>query len=265
MVAGDVKVSITTPRAFGCNMFDGVDDYVEIAHNACQLGANLSNGFTVSAWINPRSVGESSGRILDKSAGTDAQNGVRINIFPSGGNYKVGSNINVGTASSSAELSFGTWKHILVTISAAQLLNTYVNGVLSGTANQDLVQGISAITTTNVMRIGNRSQATDRTFNGSIRDVKMWNRVLTSAEITEDYAGAPNTNGLLYHYKLNGNYTNYGTLPDGSTATATNSGSTPSIVDDTVAAAIKAQRVASTDKWLLTKIGKSQILHSNIE
>jgi hypothetical protein len=34
--------------AFNYNDFDGTDDYVEVPHNAAQLGANLSNGFTIS-------------------------------------------------------------------------------------------------------------------------------------------------------------------------------------------------------------------------
>ena len=48
MAEGDVVVVNTNSRAFNANVFDGVDDYVEIPHNAAQLGANLSNGFTIS-------------------------------------------------------------------------------------------------------------------------------------------------------------------------------------------------------------------------
>ena len=36
--------------------FDGVDDFVDVPHNALQLGTNLSNGFTISAWINPKDL-----------------------------------------------------------------------------------------------------------------------------------------------------------------------------------------------------------------
>jgi hypothetical protein len=49
----------------------------------------------------------------------------------------------------------------------------------------------------------------------------MWNRVLTATEITEDYQGKNNTNGLIHHFKLGGDYTDYGSVG----VTATNSGS----------------------------------------
>jgi len=202
------------------NVFDGVDDYVEIPHNAAQLGANLSQGFTISAWINPRSVGETSGRILDKNTSDLGANGWRYGCLSLNRVFFI---INAGTQSSCANnaVPYKVWTHVILTISSGQLANFYVNGVLSGTADQDLVQTISTITTTNVMRIGNRSTATDRTFDGSIRSVKMWNRVLTASEIARDYAGITPANPI-HHFKLGGDYTDYGSVG----VTATNSGST---------------------------------------
>jgi hypothetical protein len=57
----------------------------------------------------------------------------------------------------------------------------------------------------------------------------MWNRVLTSAEIALDYAGQ-NVDGKILDVPLGGNYAN-----------GTNSGSVSTIVDDTIATAIKTQ------------------------
>ena len=170
----------------GATSFDGVDDYVEIPHNAAQLGANLANGFTISVWINVKSQGESGGRFLDKSTTTTGGAGFYFRIATSD---RLALQINSGPAILSAvnPIVYGTWYHVLVTVSSAQLVNFYVNATLNGTADQDAVQAISTITTTNDMRIGNRSGATDRTFDGLIQDVKMWNRVLTSAEIKELY------------------------------------------------------------------------------
>jgi hypothetical protein len=221
MAAGDITAKRTNYSDFPCNVFDGVDDYVEIPHAAQQLGANLSNGFTISAWINPRGFGENStGNIISKSTGTGAQNGF---YFAVGNNSNVFVGLNNGTLRGSANNSnpLRIWTHALITISAGQLINFYVNGTLSGNANQDLVQAISTITTTNAMRIGNRSTATDRTFDGSIKDVKMWNRVLTTTEITEEYQNKNHTDGLIHHFKLGGDYKDYGSVG----VTATNSGS----------------------------------------
>ena len=78
----------------------------------------------------------------------------------------------------------------------------------------------------------------------------MWNKVLTTAEIAEDYAGkTPSKEFLIHHFKLNGDYTDYGLVG----ATATNSGSTPQIIEDRVAAVIKASYVGDKDKFLIFK------------
>jgi hypothetical protein len=248
MVAGDVDVKTTTMRCLNSNMFDGVDDYVEIPHNAAQLGASLANGFTISAWVNPKGFGElNAGRILDKSPDLSSSNGFRFAITS---NSSVTFNINVGTAKSSANNSvlLGVWTHVLVTVSGS-LANFYVNGTLSGAANQDMVQGVSAIIATNVMRIGNPSSSTDRSFDGAIRHVKMWKRVLTAAEIAADYAGTPATSGLIHWFKLGGDYADYGSVG----ATATNSGSVQRIVEDLAKTAIKTQRTTAgaTGKYMI--------------
>jgi hypothetical protein len=261
MAAGDVKVGITTTRAFNANVFDSVDDYVEIPHNDAQLGANLSNGFTISAWINPKSASPV-GRIFDKSTTNVGGNGFRL-FQRNTPTPALGFTINNGTQANSLDngIIVNLWQHILVTISSAQLANFYKNGSLSGTANQDLVQTIATITTTNAPRIGNRSTATDAPFDGSIRDVKMWNRVLTSAEIAQDYAGAIISSGLIHHFKLGGDYADYGSIG----VIATNSGSISQIVEGNVAVAIKAQRVTANDKFLMCRGAGGQIVHAAIE
>ncbi len=190
--------------------FDGVDDYVQVTEtNLTQFnGTGLANGFTISAWINPKSIGETNGRILDKSTGTAGQEGFTLNLAS---NNRVQFGLNNGgfKASANNASNFGVWTHILVTINSSQILNIYSNGVLSGTANQDLVQAISTINTTNAPRIGNRAGATDRTFDGSIDEVRMFNRVLTTDEITAIYNSGRiannslNSTGLILYVPFN--------------------------------------------------------------
>jgi len=198
------------------NVFDGVDDYVEVPHSSAQLGANLSNGFTISAWINPRSLGEASvGRIIDKNSGTNSF------VFNVRTTNSVAFVINGGTQRQAGAdaITLGIWQHVLVTISSGQLVNFYIDGVATGTADQDLVQTIATITSTEPILIGNRA-ATTATFDGSIAQVKMWNRVLTTEEITNDYSGITPANPIHY-FKLGGDYRDYGSVG----VTATNSGS----------------------------------------
>lgn len=190
MAAGDVTADRAEASKFVGASFDGVDDYVEIPHHASQLGANLSNGFTISVWIFPIATAASQKRIFDKTTATGAENGFALRIDDTNP-QAISFRLNAGTVAISANLAapLRIWTHVIITVSSAQLANIYINGVLSGAANQDLIQTIATITTTNAIRIGNRATATDRPFDGCIKDVKMWNRVLSAAEIAEDYAG----------------------------------------------------------------------------
>jgi hypothetical protein len=261
MAAGDTSVVLTKNRAFPCNVFDGVDDYVEIPHNAAQLGANLINGFTISAWINPRSAGEGaaagSGKVIDKTSGLDTgftlqmrQDSSKVNFYMKSANKLTETNA----------VTFGTWNHYLITISNAtpSLGNMYKNGSLTGTANTNLGNSISNITNIGNLQIGNMNNSTAQTFDGSIRNFKMWNKVLTAAEITADYAGVtPALTNLIHFFKLGGDYTDYGFVG----VAATNSGSLPQVVNDTIAAAVKAQRATTgaTGKFMIYKGAEGQV------
>ena len=259
MAAGDANVALTTTRAFKCNVFDGVNDYVEIPHNANQIGVNLSKGFTISAWIYAKSLGELAGKILTKG-GTSGINGFFLGI-PAAGNT-ISAVINNGTARSAATgaITYQKWYNVIVTISSLQLCNFYIDGIISGNENQDLVQGISAITSTAVMRIGNQSLGTDRTFDGGIKDVKMWDRVLTSEEIIiVSEGGTPPT--PIHHFKLGGDYTDYGSVG----TDATNSGSVVQIVEDNVAVAVKAQRVTANDIYMIAELPGGRIITAVVE
>lgn len=264
MAAGDVKVSNTKVRAFNCNVFDGVDDYVEVPHHPYQLGAYLANGFTISAQIMLRTYGESNvGIILDKSTSNTGGDGFVFSVENSGAVERLRIRINdsAGIASANGSILLTRWYCVMITVSYDSKCNFYINGVLSGAADQVCAQNISAITTTNVMRIGNRVGDTDRSFNGSIKGVKMWNRVLTTAEIAADYARTTPTPGLIHHFKLGGDYADYGMVG----ATATNSGSVAQTVDDNVAVAVKAQRVGANDKWMIYRGQGGQVGTVEIE
>ncbi len=169
--------------------FDGVDDYVEISHNANQL---LTGGGTIEAWVNASGYGESGtfgGKIVDKSTSTGGQDGYTLFVRDQAvSNQNVfGFTINNGPEVSSAadSLVFGSWRHVAVTWDTTGLATIYVNGAKSGTPV--ISAAASYITTTNTLRIGNRSLATDRTFDGLIDDVRIYGVALTASEIQKHY------------------------------------------------------------------------------
>jgi len=252
MAVGDVHANLTNPLAKRGAMFDGVDDYVEVPHNANQLGTNLTNGFTISAWIYMKSSGEGSvGRVIDKSTATNASDG----FYLRSGTNQVKFRLNAGTeAQTAGDITFGGWHHITVTVTAAGLCNIYKNGTITGSANQNLGQATSTITTTNAPRIGNLTGATTTTLDGTIGKVKMWNKVLTTAERALDYAGRE-VKGTIIDVPLQKNY-------DG----VTNSGSRLVAIDDQVATAVKTARAlgGATDHHMIA-FNESKVFTVEVE
>ena len=267
MAAGDVDVKITAANAYNSNFFDGADDYVEIADNSHHRGSNFVQGITLSAWIRPLSDGEIaagvlSGYVANKSASTVATTGWIWAIRGSSNamTFYTGGSTTKAVGATNSLTYRGDWIHVLVTQNAStKSAQNYVNGATSGSAATN-DGSISATTSSNTMRIGNLSTGTTQSFDGYIRDFKMWNRVLSAAEITADAASKTNTVGLVTHLKLGGNYVDQGVT--GLTATA--SGSVAVISDGALPAIVAAQRGASTDTWLIADTMGSQILTTNI-
>jgi hypothetical protein len=172
------------PDSNGAWDFDGVDDYIEVPHHVNQL---LVNGMSISAWVKPDTIGESNGYIIDKSTSTSAGGGFAL--LTAGTLNRVGFRVNSfastrTSATNSVTPGDGLWHHVVVTAAADGTINFYVDGVLSGTPNQT-GGPLSGITTANPIRIGNRSTATDRTFDGGIANLRLYSRVISTAEITE--------------------------------------------------------------------------------
>ena len=187
-------------RVGGAWEFDGVDDYIEVPHNANQL---LTQGGSISAWIYAGSAGPGSGsttggRVIDKSTSISADDG--FTFYTSKGTPNtMAFRINEGTIilSGTNSIPFNTWTHVLVTFNASGFVTHYVNGVVSGTpANTNSSSGI---TTTNALRIGNRATSTNRPFNGTIDEVIIYNVSLSADEIMNLYLdGLVNKSETVY-------------------------------------------------------------------
>jgi hypothetical protein len=87
----------------------------------------------------------------------------------------------------------------------------------------------------------------------------MWNKVLSSTEIAQDYAGqATATSNMIHNFRLGGDYTDYGTV---GTA-ATNSGSVVATISGDVATAVKTQRTTTgaTGKFYISRGQEGQVI-----
>jgi hypothetical protein len=169
----------------GFSDFDGSNDYVDVAHNANQL---LTGGGTLMAWIrvDSQGIGTASTALIDKSNGITGNSGwrwgVRGDSFPGGIFFQINSGTVISTPNNS--ISLNNWFHVAVAFTSGGVLTMYVNGLSVSTGTTGSASGI---TTTNALRIGNRSGATDRAFDGEIDAPFVSSQQLTASQVLAYY------------------------------------------------------------------------------
>jgi hypothetical protein len=160
-----------------------------VAINGAGNLANLyKTGMTVAAWIKPGAL-SAGGRIADK----DNNNGgwffgmsnakvqfVADQFIPDG-------SVAAAAASrvSAGSTTLNTWQHVVATwdgTTNASNIHIYINGVLSDGAAVN-GSGIADLDSSTPFTIGNRPVDLKRNFPGSIDEVRVYNRVLTQAQI----------------------------------------------------------------------------------
>ncbi len=165
-LVGVTHLPIWTPNGLS---FDGVDGKVDITSGQVVGSGAVSFG----TWIYLNGWGGSNlGRI--------AGNGQMSFYVSSGENLLYfSSNGIVSKYSAINAISLSRLYYVVATRNSTGLTNLYINGVLSGTANE--TSGTPVSGTTDLI-IGGRSDNL-RNFNGFIDDVRIYNRVLSVDEI----------------------------------------------------------------------------------
>ena len=133
---------------------------------------------TICSWINPLNTGGGgNGRIITNGKTIFLVTGYLSNrlAFTSDGVTWI--------FSGDSSITFNQWQHVCITRSSTGNSNYYINGNLNGTANQN--SGTPGVKQFDVI-IGNANTLT-LGFNGSLDEIMIFNRELSSSEITELY------------------------------------------------------------------------------
>ncbi len=168
---GTANVTWNASGKFGNAMsFDGVDDYVNVASGTT---LDLPANFTFSAWINRNSG-------ADQTIINRAGDRYIWQINTTGINAGINLYLRGGWRASGVLIPTGAWKHLTTVFDGKNTL-FYVDGVLQAT-----VATSGSYTTGSVInQIGVQNAV--NFFNGTIDEVKIWNRSLSSTEIYNDY------------------------------------------------------------------------------
>jgi hypothetical protein len=176
--------------------FDGVNDNVVLTHfnrpNDMTIEAMIKTTSTLQqqivGWSGITGVGETSefkmqgGKLMYAEYGTAWQ----PNISPT-------------------LINDGNWHHVAVvrTATATNNVTLYVDGVLSLTGTANLTINTNTVNIGGYMRLGVLYQP----FNGSIDEVRIWNRALSQAEIANnkncELPTPTSQTGLLAYYQFN--------------------------------------------------------------
>jgi len=172
----------------GAYSFDGADDYVYVSDS--DILDNPMNNFAFSFWF--KTNGSSSGTyagVLMK--GVNANGGKGYGLIIGGTSYPGQLQLNFGNETSRTQIlttssyNNNQWHNILAIFNRTGNMSLYIDGIkysteadISGSASVD-------ISSTSNLLIGNREA--NIYFNGSIDEVRIWNRSLSADEVYQQY------------------------------------------------------------------------------
>ncbi len=160
--------------------FNGTSNWVTVA-DANDL--DFTTGFTIEAWVKPTSTSGGWRTIAMKEATGSMPYGLYSTDDtgrPPAVYGRVGAPGSEVRATGGSVLPTTSWSHVTGTYNGSTL-RLYVNGVQVGTAN---LSG-NLVASTGVLRIGGNSMWGEY-FGGQMDDLRIYNRALTPAEITQD-------------------------------------------------------------------------------
>ncbi|NES99389.1 MAG: LamG domain-containing protein [Sphaerospermopsis sp. SIO1G1] len=160
--------------------FDGKDDIAITSRREIPPFTSIPGGFSVAVWVNPTRYMKYP-RILERSDNTrndrmllvvdHKAKGIRFSL---NGNYAI-----------APGLPLKQWTHVVSTYDG-QTIRIYLNGEMKGSVSY---QGQIDLTRSNLMLGNNRENS--RPYAGLIRDVQIWERTLSDAEVQQTMQAMP--------------------------------------------------------------------------
>ena len=165
--------------------FDGKGDYVEVADKPEWDFGN--NDFTVEVWFNSKEIPSSGGDAVVGHTGSNVnQRGWDLNLRNTGSIMFLassdGTSWGFNELGSSTICQVNTWYHAAVTRDGNEW-KLYLNGILEDTNSTPFTINNPSVP----LKIG--ANGIPEYFNGTIDEVKIWNRSLSAEEIWHEYKG----------------------------------------------------------------------------
>ena len=164
-----------------CLDFDGLDDYVQVAHNSAFLTSK-----TWELWVNFDSFPGSStyDTVFQKSPNWNNADTIGMNLIYGNFRWSFGHHWGGAIFDALSNLSVGVWYHAVGTVDMADptmTSRTYLNGVAKGTQTNPYTD---RPTNSNALNIGTGSGGA---FNGQIAVFNVYQEELTAAQVLYNF------------------------------------------------------------------------------
>jgi hypothetical protein len=195
VLVGTTKPAWVTGRiGAGALSFSGTGAYNETKQSAVQVTSNLVNPMgktsTLTAWVNTTQTGSSNHQQAPAITGVDQQGTTGdINWGTLNASGQIGIYVgDTGGVYSASPINDGTWHNVAMTRdSTTGVVQLYIDGVLNGSSTLDT--GFKAAQFYLIGALTDRNSSGNVTganyFNGQLDDVRIYNRVLSAAEISQ--------------------------------------------------------------------------------
>jgi hypothetical protein len=169
--------------------FDGTDDYVNLGQTVGDVGTNdfsLTGWIYLTAWATNYNSAGIAGNWGDSpyfyvgvytETGDSENHKIRAVVNFAGSNQNIYSN---------SAITLNTWTHVAIVADRSGNLTMYVNGVAQTDTEDISAHSAVDVTNNNTFAIGRiGSTLSGHYFTGSIDDVFIWTKALTSDEVEE--------------------------------------------------------------------------------
>ena len=177
--------------------FDGTGDYVDLGMQS--FASNFNGIVTFSSWV--KTTLTTTETVIGNYDGTnDAAFQIELNrgsgldedgkIFAWIRGENTGNSI-LGYVNSDTNINNGEWHHLLVIYNpSSQTINFYLDGVPQSTtySSQNSLTGFNSFDYAVYLGAHNNADSAGRVFNGSIDEVRIYNRSLSASEVYQLYA-----------------------------------------------------------------------------
>ncbi|MFA5431617.1 MAG: LamG-like jellyroll fold domain-containing protein [Candidatus Paceibacterota bacterium] len=160
-----------------CLQFDGSNDYISTNYNA---NLNPQKTITIEAWVKPSEITTQHPIVgiwgtTNLSYMIDISGSVFEGYIRNGGSNRI---------ISSSTIKTGTWYHVALTYNGGEP-SLYLNGVSGGTLSGSAVTSMTL--GTDPVLIGKKGDSNVVWFNGNIDGVRIYNAVVPTSKIQEQY------------------------------------------------------------------------------